>query len=62
MKDKALFGKEEVEIVSELPGLTIVRFKDGHVAGVIPEDLEAEKIEKAEEKKPKAKKAKAGGA
>lgn len=56
---KALFGKSEVEVVSELPGLTIVKFPDGRIAGVNPEDL---KVAEAEEKKPKAKKAKASGA
>lgn len=58
MKDRAVFGKEEVEIVSELPGLTVVRFKDGHIAGVVPEDLKAVK---AEEKKPRAKKGENSG-
>ena len=62
LKHGTMFGKEEVEIVSELPGLTIVKFKDGHIAGVNPEELiESVKAEE-KEKKPKAKKADKSGA
>ena len=59
MKDNVMFGKEEVEVVAELPGLTIVKYKDGSIAGVKPEDIT---VVKAEEKKPKAKKADKNGA